>query len=87
MKIREALATRRQSLPSYIILFLVTLTFTVSCVNPATYIKTTNEINSASSAGVGAVRLGFSAWPGWFPWQVAQDEGIFKANAVQVDLK
>ena len=87
MKIREALATRRQSLLSYIILFLATLTFTVSCVNPATYIKTTNEINSASSAGVGAVRLGFSAWPGWFPWQVAQDEGIFKANAVQVDLK
>lgn len=87
MKIREALATRRQSLLSYIILFLVTLTFTVSCVNPATYIKTTNEIDSASSAGVGAVRLGFSAWPGWFPWQVAQDEGIFKANAVQVDLK
>ena len=87
MKIREALATRRQSLLSYIILFLATLTFTVSCVNPATYIKTTNEINSASSAGVGAVRLGFSAWPGWFPWQVAQDEGIFKANTVQVDLK
>jgi len=87
MKIREALATRRQSLLSYIILFLATLTFTVSCVNPATYIKTTNEINSVSSAGVGAVRLGFSAWPGWFPWQVAQDEGIFKANAVQVDLK
>lgn len=87
MKIREALATRRQSLLSYIILFLVTLTFAVSCVNPATYIKTTSEIDSASSAGVGAVRLGFSAWPGWFPWQVAQDEGIFKANAVQVDLK
>ncbi len=87
MKIHEALAIRRQSLLSYIILFLVTLTFTVSCVNPATYIKTTNEIDSASSAGVGAVRLGFSAWPGWFPWQVAQDEGIFKRHAVQVDLK
>ena len=43
---------------------------------------------SASSAGGGAtIRLGFSAWPGWFPWQVAQDEGLFAKNGVTVDLK
>lgn len=76
-----------RSLFSYVILFLVTLTLTIGCTNPAVYIKTTNQSNSVSSAGVGAVRLGFSAWPGWFPWQIAQDEGIFKANNVQVDLK
>ena len=79
MKIRSHLSS--------IILFLVTLTFTIGCTNPAVYIKTTNQSNSVSSADVGAVRLGFSAWPGWFPWQIAQDEGIFKANNVQVDLK
>ncbi|HEY9665941.1 MAG TPA: ABC transporter substrate-binding protein [Coleofasciculaceae cyanobacterium] len=78
---------KTRSLLSCIILFLVTLTFSVSCTNPAVYIKTTNEIKAASSAGVDAVRLGFSAWPGWFPWQVAQDEGIFTANNAQVDLK
>jgi len=33
------------------------------------------------------VRLGFSAWPGWFPWQVAQDKGFFAKNGVTVDLK
>jgi NitT/TauT family transport system substrate-binding protein len=33
------------------------------------------------------VRLGFSAWPGWFPWQVAQDQGLFAKNGVKVDLK
>jgi NitT/TauT family transport system substrate-binding protein len=31
--------------------------------------------------------LGFSAWPGWFPWQVAQAEKIFDNNKVAVDLK
>jgi NitT/TauT family transport system substrate-binding protein len=72
---------------SYIILFLVTLTFAVSCTNPAVYIKTTTEMQEASSVAAGAVRLGFSAWPGWFPWQVAQEQGIFKANNVPVDLK
>ncbi|MGP4094544.1 ABC transporter substrate-binding protein [Nonomuraea sp. KM90] len=34
-----------------------------------------------------AVTLGFSAWPGWFPWQVAQEKGLFARNGVQVELK
>jgi NitT/TauT family transport system substrate-binding protein len=33
------------------------------------------------------VTLGFSAWPGWFPWQVAEDKGLFRANGVTVELK
>jgi NitT/TauT family transport system substrate-binding protein len=33
------------------------------------------------------VRKGFSAWPGWFPWQVALEEKLFAANNVSVDLK
>lgn len=77
---------RVRSFSSYMILFVITLTFVVGCVNPAVYIKTTTELESAS-AQVGAARLGFSAWPGWFPWQVAQDEGIFTANNASVDLK
>ncbi len=32
------------------------------------------------------IKLGFSAWPGWFPWQVAEEAGIFKAAGVNVDL-
>lgn len=88
MKMQLCSASRQMRSPlSYCILFLVTFALIVGCTNPAVYIKTTNETDAASSAGVGAVRLGFSAWPGWFPWQVAQDEGIFKANTVPVDLK
>lgn len=33
------------------------------------------------------VTLAFSAWPGWFPWQVAQEQGLFTANGVDVELK
>ena len=33
------------------------------------------------------VTLAFSAWPGWFPWQVAQEQGLFEANGVDVELK
>lgn len=31
--------------------------------------------------------LGFSAWPGWFPWQVAEEKGLFAKNKVNVELK
>jgi NitT/TauT family transport system substrate-binding protein len=33
------------------------------------------------------VTLAFSAWPGWYPWQVAEEKGLFKANNVDVELK
>jgi NitT/TauT family transport system substrate-binding protein len=33
------------------------------------------------------IRLGFSAWPGWFPWQVASEQGLFAKNGLAVDLK
>jgi NitT/TauT family transport system substrate-binding protein len=35
----------------------------------------------------GKVTLGFSAWPGWFPWQVAQEQGLFTKNGLTVDLR
>lgn len=31
--------------------------------------------------------LGYSAWPGWFPWEVAQEQGLFRANGVEVELR
>ncbi len=31
--------------------------------------------------------LAFSAWPGWFPWEVAAKKGLFAANGVDVELK
>jgi NitT/TauT family transport system substrate-binding protein len=33
------------------------------------------------------ITLGFSAWPGWFPWQVAQEQGLFAKHGVEVELK
>jgi NitT/TauT family transport system substrate-binding protein len=31
--------------------------------------------------------MGFSAWPGWIPWQVAKEEKLFEANKVKADLR
>jgi NitT/TauT family transport system substrate-binding protein len=44
--------------------------------------------DTPSGTGTGAkITLAFSAWPGWFPWQVAQEKGLFAANGVDVELK
>jgi len=42
---------------------------------------------SAAGSSSPTVTLGFSAWPGWFPWQVAGEKGLFAKNNVTVSLK
>jgi NitT/TauT family transport system substrate-binding protein len=78
-----------RSLLSSLLVFFVALTLTISCSNPASNIQTTASTapSNSPSKSADSLRLGFSAWPGWFPWQVAQDEGFFKKSNLTVDLK
>jgi NitT/TauT family transport system substrate-binding protein len=41
---------------------------------------------SAEASGEPIV-LGYSAWPGWFPWKVAEEQGFFEEVGVEVELK
>ncbi|MBW4688893.1 MAG: ABC transporter substrate-binding protein [Komarekiella atlantica HA4396-MV6] len=64
--------------------FLLSLVIAVSCTpnqqNPT-------QSNSTTSVNTAPIQVGFSAWPGWFPWQVSQEQKLFEANKVNVDLK
>ena len=33
-----------------------------------------------------SIQIGFSAWPGWFPWQVTVEAGIFDEVGVNVEM-
>jgi NitT/TauT family transport system substrate-binding protein len=33
------------------------------------------------------VRIGYSAWPGWIPWKVAEEKGLFTAAGMPVNLQ
>ena len=57
--------------------FLLSLLIAVSC--------TPSQQSSAPSTS--KIQMGFSIWPGWLPWQVAQEKKLFDANKVNVDLK
>lgn len=43
--------------------------------------------DSAASAPLPKLTIGYSAWPGWFPLAVAEKEGLFKAAGIDVQLK
>lgn len=58
----------------------------MACVVGLAATAACGDDDSSGTGGTATVRLGFSAWPGWFPWQVAQEKGLFAKNGVDVEL-
>lgn len=66
---------KRRKILYLLCVFFMSLTVTVSCAPTQT--QTGNPT---------PVRMGYSAWPGWFPWKVAEEEKLFEVNNVAVNL-
>jgi len=47
----------------------------------------TTSSEASGSGGTTKLTIGYSAWPGWFPLAVADEQGIFEDNGLDVDLK
>lgn len=62
---------------SLAILFVLSALVAASCAG-------TPEIDTSAS---GPVVVGYSSWPGWWPWAIAEQEGIFAANGANVELR
>jgi NitT/TauT family transport system substrate-binding protein len=73
--------TRSTRLVLASLVLALTLTLLAGCNE-----EVTGGGDTGGQAG-GKITLGFSAWPGWFPWQVAQEQGLFAKNGVDVELK
>ena len=54
-----------------------------ACAGADTETDTTTETGAADAV---PLRIGFSDWPGWVPWQIALEKGLFEANDVAVEL-
>jgi NitT/TauT family transport system substrate-binding protein len=72
---------KRRSLITSALLFSLSLSAIVGCSNPAI----DNKVASTPKAS--DLKLGFSAWVGYDPWQVAQEKGILKESKIGVDLQ
>jgi len=46
----------------------------------------TSSSPSTSESSDQPIRLGFNLWPGAIPWQIAEDQGLFKANGVNAEI-
>ncbi|MDI9638736.1 ABC transporter substrate-binding protein [Geitlerinema splendidum] len=74
-----------RNLYSLFALFLASLTLIVSCNNSQP--SSTANVTGTETASSAVVNMGFSAWPGWIPWQIAQEENLFAAHNVNVNLR
>lgn len=89
--IREAtmIPSSRRRLLAWLGCFFASVFLIISCSSP----QASSPNNPSSSAGNSAnsnsptVRIGFSVWPGWVPWQVSQDAQLFADHKINVDLK
>ena len=76
---------KRRQLLSLCLAFFCTVFIAVSC-------GSAGDSPSDSPSGEGAsngdtIVIGYSAWPGWWPWAIAEKEGLFEANGVNVEMK
>ena len=72
---------KHHSILYLLLLFMSSLILAVSCTQFAPS-SPPNHLTSTRP-----VIMGFSAWPGWFPWEVAREKGLFEARGVKIDLK
>ncbi len=78
---------KRRQLFSLCLAFFCAMFVTVSCSSTGNDAgNSSGDANSESSSGK-AIVIGYSSWPGWWPWAIAEQEGLFKANGVNVEMK
>ncbi|NET51262.1 MAG: ABC transporter substrate-binding protein [Merismopedia sp. SIO2A8] len=83
---------RRRVLP-WCLAFLCSLLVAVGCGTPAPESTTTGSGPEASPEATEVPRtgdkivIGYSNWAGWWPWAIAEQEGLFAANGANVEMK
>ncbi|MDJ0594863.1 MAG: ABC transporter substrate-binding protein [Pleurocapsa sp. MO_226.B13] len=73
----------RRKLISLFSVFCLSLVLTISCSQtPQSSDSGTTDIPQTE-----AVVIGYSNWAGWWPWAIAEQEGLFAKNNVNVQMK
>ena len=73
---------------SRISIFFISLILTISCSQtPEATDAIDPAIGDADASPSEAIVIGYSNWAGWWPWAIAEQEGIFAKNNVNVEMR
>lgn len=75
MKIRKLL--------SFLAIFCLSLAVAAGCNSAAN----APEGSSSTASTEAPIVMGYSNWAGWWPWAIAEEEGLFEANGANVELR
>ncbi|NEQ34266.1 MAG: ABC transporter substrate-binding protein [Leptolyngbya sp. SIO4C5] len=78
---------RRQLVPLFLA-FVCSLLITVGCNQQTQPERTSEETAEPVTEQVSEepIQMGYSSWAGWWPWAIAEEEGLFEANGLNVEL-
>ena len=77
----------RRKLLSSISIFCATLVFAISCAQSPQTGENPTTPSTDTSAPKDEIVIGYSNWAGWWPWAIAEKEGLFAKNGANVKLK
>ena len=81
---------KRRRLLSLCLAFVCTMVVTVSCGTASDSGSADEAVSGGASGGAtesAPIVIGYSNWAGWWPWAIAEQEGLFAANNVNVELR
>ena len=73
----------RRRLLSLLSVFCLSLILTISC----SQIPQLSDSGTVNTSDDPAIVIGYSNWAGWWPWAIAEQEGMFAKNNVNVEMK
>jgi len=79
---------KRRTLLSRSAIFFSAVFLTIGCASSAPDAPADSASGDApAESAEGPLVIGYSNWPGWWPWAIAEQEGLFEANGVDVELR
>ena len=76
---------KRRRLLSLLSVFCLSLVLTISCSQ--TPQSDTADTPDTATTDAAPIVIGYSNWAGWWPWAIAESEGLFAKNGVNIELK
>ena len=79
---------KRRSLLPVLLAFFCTLFITIGCAQDTSEAPTDADTATETAELINEtpIVMGYSSWAGWWPWAIAEAEGLFEANGVNVEL-